>query len=242
MRGPILAMGGTAGLVSDLEARKEGEERLRSTLKEKEALVSELYHRTKNSMQLINAMLELKRREIGDPRVDAAFNDIENKILAMALVQEKLYQSDRLSSIDLGSYVTDLIDRLRMELPPGPSLIDFQAEGESIEVSVDIAIPCGLILSELIGNSVAHAFRDRPRGSIKVALSRGLEGGICLEEWDDGVGLPSGYDPRVSGRLGLRTVIGIGEEQLKGSVHFGSRKGGFSCTLNFDKDYYPKRL
>ncbi len=236
------------GLTFEIGARKEAEEKLRTTLGEKEALVSELYHRTKNSMQLINAMLELKKQEVEDSSLHTAFDDIQNKILAMALVQEKLYQADCLTSIDLGSYVTDLVDRLRSDMPISGADIAFFAESnesnesERIEVSADIAIPCGLVLSELIGNSINHAFPRRKAGRISVSVRKEADGAIRLEEWDDGVGLPSGYDPRKSGRLGLRTVIGIGEEQLHGRVLFGSKGPGFSCTLTFKDIYYPKRV
>ena len=139
------------GLMFDIETQKENERKLRSALGDKEALLSELYHRTRNSMQLINAMLELKKQEIGDHQVFAAFDDIQNKILAMALVQQKLYEANCLVSIDLGSYVSDLLELYRSEHSGIPTSIDFVAEGGGVDVSADIAIPCGLIISELVG-------------------------------------------------------------------------------------------
>jgi PAS domain S-box-containing protein len=230
------------GLMFDIGAQKGIEEKLRVALSEKESLLSELYHRTKNSMQLINAMLELKKQELNDAEAETAFEDIENKILAMALVQEKLYQSDRLDSIDLGSYMTDLVELLKNEMPATATAIAFAAQGSSIKVSADIAIPCGLIMSELIGNSIGHAFPERESGRIAVSVCEEDDGGISIEEWDDGVGLPSGFNPRMAGRVGLRTVIGIGEEQLHGKISFGNKGGGFSCKITFKDLYYPKRV
>lgn len=233
------------GLMFDIDSQKEGEGRLRTTIAEKESLLSELYHRTKNSMQLINAMLELKKHEVGNPLVSSAFEDIENKILAMALVQEKLYQADTISSIDLGAYVEDLMELFHAEMAPAGKRIEFrasQSEMETVEVTADVAIPCGLILSELVGNSVAHGFHSRDSGSISVSVYKDRLGEIHIEEWDDGVGLPEGYDPRTAGRVGLRTVIGIGEEQLHGMFSFGTRSTGFSCALRFKDIYYPRRV
>jgi PAS domain S-box-containing protein len=230
------------GLMFDISAQKENERQLRVALKEKGTLLSELYHRTKNSMQLINAMLELKKQEIGNEEVFAAFDDIQNKILAMALVQEKLYQSDRLDSIDLGSYVSDLMELFESEMPVSPKDISFAAEAGRVPVSADIAIPCGIIISELIGNSVSHAFPERGKGSIGISVYRSPEGEISIEQWDDGVGLPEGFDPRRSGRMGLKTIIGIGEEQLHGRISFGGSEKGFRCKLSFKDIYYPKRV
>lgn len=233
------------GLMFDIDAQKESEGRLKTTIAEKQSLLSELYHRTKNSMQLINAMLELKKQEVGDPLLATAFEDIESKILAMALVQEKLYQADTISSIDLGAYVRDLMELFHAEMAPVGKCIEFRASEaatETVEVSADVAIPCGLILSELVGNSVAHGFHSRDTGSISVSVYKDGLGEIHIEEWDDGVGLPEGYDPRAAGRVGLRTVIGIGEEQLHGMLSFGTRGSGFSCALRFKDIYYPRRV
>lgn len=230
------------GIMFDIGRQKDTEETLRTALADKDSLLRELHHRTKNSMQLINAMLELKKRELPAGEVTAAFDNIQNKVLAMALVQEKLYEADTLSSIDLGSYVRDLVGLLESEMPLASTDIAFEAEAEEIEVTADVAVPCGIIVSELVGNSISHAFPSRERGRITVSVKRSPSGEISIEERDDGVGLPEGYDPRKEGRVGLRTVIGIGEEQLHGRVDFDGKPGGFACRLAFKNLYYPKRV
>jgi two-component sensor histidine kinase len=110
-----------------------------------------------------------------------------------------------------------------------------------VAVSVDVAIPCGLIISELVSNALAHAFPDGASGRVVVSVSR-AEDEIAIAVRDDGVGLPAGYELRASPGLGLRTVLGIGEEQLRGRVEFGPPDRGFSCRLTFKDIYYSKRL
>lgn len=230
------------GLAFDIGAQKEAEARLVRALDEKHALLGEVFHRTRNSMQLINAMLELKKQEFPDPSVSAAFEDIQNKIIAMSLVYGKLYETGTISSLDLGSYVEDLMDSLRSELPAAARDIRMTAEADHVEVTPDVAVPCGLMLSELVGNSIAHAFPWRHEGHIDVSITKDDGGEIVIVERDDGVGLPAGFDPRLGGHVGLRTVIGIGEEQLRGKVSFSSGDDGFACSFRFRDTYRPLRV
>lgn len=230
------------GLAFDIGAQKETEARLVRTVEEKRILLGEVFHRTRNSMQLINAMLELKKQEFPDREVAGAFEDIQNKIIAMALVYEKLYEAGTISSLDLGSYVEDLMDNMRSGLTAAEREIRMTAEADHVEVTPDVAVPCGLMLSELVGNSIAHAFPRRGEGHIDVSITRDAEGEIVIVERDDGVGLPAGFDPRLGGHVGLRTVIGIGEEQLRGKVNFSSGNGGFACSFRFRDTYRPLRV
>ena len=230
------------GLAFDIGPQKETEARLMRALDEKHTLLGEVFHRTRNSMQLINAMLELKKQEFPDRAVSGAFEDIQNKIIAMALVYEKLYETGTISSLDLGSYVEGLMDNLKGELPVAARDIRLTAEADHVEVTPDVAVPCGLMLSELVGNSIAHAFPSRTEGHIDVSITKDEEGEIVIVESDDGVGLPAGFDPRLEGHVGLRTVIGIGEEQLRGKISFSSGGAGFACSFRFRDTYRPLRV
>jgi len=230
------------GLAFDIGPQKEAEAKLVRALDEKHVLLGEVFHRTRNSMQLINAMLELKKQEFPDRAVAGAFEDIQNKILAMALVYEKLYETGTISSLDLGSYVEGLIENLRSELPVAARDIRMTAEADHVEVTPDVAVPCGLMLSELVGNSIAHAFPSQHEGHIDISITKDDEGEIVIVERDDGVGLPAGFDPRLGGHVGLKTVIGIGEEQLRGKVSFSSGDEGFACSFRFRDTYRPLRV
>lgn len=231
-----------SGLTVDITRIKATEERLRETVADKEALLRELYHRINNTMQLVNAMLELKKSELGVGAIPRAFEAIQAKIIAMALVQEKIYRSGNLATIDLGDYLVDLVDRLREEEEGRGACPEFKVEVAPVTVAVDAAIPCGIIVSELVGNALYHAFGPGKRGEIGLSLGIDGDGLISIEVWDNGQGLPAGFDPRTSSCLGLRTVIGIGESQLRGKVGFEDRKPGLYVSFRFKNDYLPRRL
>jgi len=230
-----------SALMIDVSQLKETQERLRAALDEKDVLLQELFHRTKNSMQLINAMLELKRQELDSPEFSRAIGAVQGKIIAMALVQEKLYRNGDLSVLDLGDYIGELVELMRDGEPSVPPNVAIASSLQSVSVSIDSAIPCGIIVSELVSNSIVHAFPEGGGGRVDVAVSRDGDD-IEVSVSDDGVGLPSGFDPRSGVGLGLRTVLGIGEEQLHGRVEFGSAPKGLSCRLVFRDVYYSKRL
>jgi PAS domain S-box-containing protein len=230
-----------SGLIIDITNIKESEEKIRKSLGEKDLLLRELFHRTKNTMQLINAMLELKKEEVDSPSFGQAIDTVQNKILAMSLVQEKLYQTGDLSVLDLGEYITELTELIRDSSPLAEGNIAIHSKTDSVPISIDAAIPCGLIVTELISNSLVHAFPFGAKGRIDVTVSK-IDEDITLAVRDDGVGLPAGMELRSQARLGMRTVIGIGEEQLHGRMEFGGKNKGFSCTLTFKDVYYPRRL
>jgi PAS domain S-box-containing protein len=215
-------------LLVDITERRLTEKRLGDSLEEKSALLRELYHRTKNNMQVICSMLSMKASQIDDERVKEVLEDVSSHIYSMALVHEKLYQSQSLSSIGLREYLDDLIALLAKS--PTPKRIEYALDLDEVSVSIETAIPLGLIVTELITNSMRHAFQGKPGGRIAVVL-RQAEGRRTIEVSDDGVGFPEGFDWRSSGSMGLQTVITLGS-QLNGSVDFRSG-GGLSCVVAF---------
>lgn len=230
-----------SGLIMDIDGIKAVEERLRLTLHEKEILLQELFHRTKNTMQLINAMLELKKQGLESSPFCLAIEGIQGKIIAMSLVQEKLYRNGDLSALDLGDYLGELLELIKEGAPLVPDNITISSSTMPVPVSVDAAIPCGLIATELVTNALAYAFPGGAPGKISLLLSQ-AEGEISLAISDDGVGLPEGYAIATGTGLGLRTVQGIGEGQLRGRVEFGFAEKGFSFRLTFKDIFYPRRL
>ncbi len=229
------------GILADIGDNKAMGESYEESLRDREVLLKELYHRTRNSMQLINAMLELKKEEVEDSHVREVFDDIQAKVLAISIAQEKAYQCKKLSSINLGDYLVTLAQRLRGDEPVRGGMPDFLFEVEEVSVLLDTAIPCGIMVGELVENAFHHAFVQGSRGNIGLVVGRCPDSRISIEVWDDGKGFPLGFDPRGSRKLGLRTVIGICEEQLRGSIHFSERNPGLSVQLKFHNSYVPKR-
>jgi len=151
----------SAGIGEDITNRKLSEEQIKSSLKEKEVLLREIYHRSKNNMQVIISMLSLQARSIEDKNVLTIFGEMENRIRSMALVHEKLYQTKDLSRIDLKEYFNDLMSLLVSSYKELSGGITINTDMDSIPVTIDYAIPCGLIINEIISNCFKHAFSDR---------------------------------------------------------------------------------
>jgi PAS domain S-box-containing protein len=240
---PVL-VGGEPCILSitrDISERKEAEVRLKNALVEKETLLRELYHRTKNNMQTINAILDLQSDSVGDERLRTILTETQNRIRSMALVHQKLYEARDLSHVNLKDYIIDLTGLLTTSYRISPDRLTLHSEMDDVLVTIDTAIPCGLILNELISNTLKHAFpSDRP-GVIRIRLDRTEGGEIRMRVADDGVGPPPGFDFRRDGRMGLQTVFLLAETQLEGRVSFES-KPGVVCELQFPDDLYVARV
>ena len=224
----------------DVTERKATVENLKAALEEKEALLRELHHRTRNNMQVISSMISLRSGFEDDPRILEILGGLEGRIGAMALVQEKLYESGDLSSIPLDEYIADLAELLAGSCA-SPGRIRIATETEKVAVLIDSAIPCGIVLSELVLNSCRHAFPAGRRGVVGIRLARLEDGRIELAVEDDGVGVVEGFDPRRDGKLGLESVISIVEMQLGGSIEFEA-DGGFACRFRFRDSLYRARI
>lgn len=231
----------TYGVNQDITERKLAEEQIKKSLKEKEILLRELYHRTKNNMQVISSMLRLKARTINEPQISETFQEIENKILSMALVHQKLYESEDLSHINLKNYIGDLISLIQKSYRELMNNITIRARMKAIHVMIDTAIPMGLVINELLTNAVKHAFPDGRRGVIHVNLNATSRRGLVLEISDNGIGLRKNFDLEKDSHLGLQTVLALAEDQLEGEVNFTSRNG-LHCRLTFGKELYQPRV
>ncbi|MEW5873157.1 MAG: PAS domain S-box protein [Chloroflexota bacterium] len=225
----------------DLTEIKHAEQKLRSALDEKEILLRELYHRTKNNMQVISSLLSLEAGRSQDETLRKALREMDNRIRAMSLVHQKLYQSGNLSSINLGEYFSDLVSALIRAYQIAPGRVIFKQELEPIPALIDIAIPCGLIFSEIVSNIFKHAFPGGRSGEVRIRLARLETGAILLEVTDDGVGLPPGMDLRTQDSLGAQIAFGIAESQLKAQVQVESIRG-VSWRIQFLDDLYRPRV
>ena len=209
----------------ELAELQRAENQLSEALKEKEALLRELYHRTKNNMQVIASLLSLQTSYVADEQVSRVFKDMENRIRAMALVHQKLYQVGNLSSINLGEYANDLAILLVKSYEVSSDKIKLVVEAEDINVLLETAIPCGLILNELITNALKYAFPGDRAGDLYMRVRKAEAGMVEMEVADNGIGVAADFDFRENGKMGVQTVFIIAENQLGGEVTVQSRQG-----------------
>ena len=203
--------------------RRSLKERTRE-LREKEVLLKEVHHRVKNNLQVISSLVGLQADGSDDRTVREVLQDVAYRVRSMALVHEKLYQSADLARIDFAEYARSLLGYLWRAHGAAAASIGLELDLEPVSLPVDVAVPCGLILNELAGNALKHAFRGRAGGKVTVALTGLAEGRITLSVSDDGVGLPAGFDWRQTRSLGLRRVQMLAG-QLDATVEVGSEEG-----------------
>jgi PAS domain S-box-containing protein len=216
------------------EAHKElglqMEERVRE-LREKEVLLKEVHHRVKNNLQVISSLVSMQADGSKDNTVRDVLQDVIYRVRSMALVHEKLYHSESLSRVDFAEYSRSLLGYLWRAHGAVAEFVRLTLDLEPIELQVDIATPCGLILNELAGNALKHAFRGRSEGEVMVSLQKAETGMVFLSVRDNGVGLPEEFDWRKSGSLGLRLVQMLAG-QLQAAVEV-ERDGGTKFTVSF---------
>ena len=230
------------GFIEDITEHRQAEERIRQSLEEKEILLRELFHRTKNNMTVIIAMLKMQAQSVDDPHLKAALGDTQNRIRSMALVHERLFVAQDLSYVDLSGYISDLGSLLLDSHNISSARVAIVPTLESVPVLIESAISCGLILNELITNSLKHAFPDGRAGEIRICLSRAEDGTIRLEVADNGVGVPPDFDFRRSGRTGAQNVFLFVEHQLCGQVSVDTGPPGVAWRIEFRDDQYQARV
>jgi len=229
------------GSVRDITVYREALEQLETSVQEKEALIREIYHRTKNNMQVICSLLIMQSANIGDEQTIWILKDVECRIRSMALVHEKLYKSGNLSNINLGEYISELAALLARSYKISEDKISIKIDADNVITLLDIAVPCGLMLNELITNVFKHAFPGHRCGEMILILKRNADGYLELTVSDNGVGVREDFDFNGQGRIGLKIIQAIGEEQLQGKVLFTSNNG-LKCTVRFGDSHYSARV
>ncbi len=228
------------GTVQDVTERRQAEESLRVSLAEKDVLVREVHHRVKNNLAAVVGLIDMQARTMDGTSAKAAVKDLAGRIRSMAMVHEQLYRSESLSRIDLQVYVEALTSDLRASFG-SPNPIRFSVAAEGIQMGLDLAIPCGLIVTELVTNAMKHAFPEGRPGLdadvCEITISAQRKDAICtLAVADNGVGLPTGLDVTTTNTLGLRLVRMLGEHQLGGKIELdGSRGTRFVLRFNFSR-------
>jgi two-component sensor histidine kinase len=230
----------------EISERREAQEQLNASLSEKEVLLKEIYHRTKNNMQVITSLLNLQSNQIDDPRYVALFNDSRNRIISMALVHEKLYRSKNLSNIDFKDYITSLANGLFSFYGKNAKNVSLSVNAGGIILGIDTAIPCGLIINELLSNCLKYAFPEGRSGSIFIDLKKTTAGDTSDSRYeltvsDNGIGLPEDIDIKSTKSLGLQLVTNLTMHQLRGSIEL-RRSGGTCYFIRFNELKYNERL
>ena len=213
-------------LVSEIKRRSTAEDLLRTSLAEKEVLLKEIHHRVKNNLQVVSSLLGLQAGSVSDPAVLNLFEEGKNRIASMALVHEELYRSDDLSRVDLRQYLEKLVQRLAGSLA-GDAAVELALDLDNIPLNVDTAIPCGLLVNELVTNALKHGMAGRQALRLKVR-TRLDQGRVFLQVADDGPGFPPGLDFRNTESLGMQLVVHLAE-QLQGNLELEQAPGCSFC-------------
>jgi PAS domain S-box-containing protein len=216
--------------VRNITNRKQVDDQLRASLKEKEVLLKEIHHRVKNNLQTVYSLLNLQAKAIHDPKILAPFRDSQHRIKAMALLHEKLYQSESLAQIDFHDYVQKLVADLLHAYGNNPAKINLMLEIAELELSVDAVIPCGFIINELVTNALKYAFPDDRAGEIQIGFSLLPSNEYLLVIADNGIGIPEpvlwSYMNSAStlDSLGLQLVHAF-SHQLRGTCKLDGKHG-----------------
>ncbi|MGF1493353.1 MAG: histidine kinase dimerization/phosphoacceptor domain -containing protein [Microcoleaceae cyanobacterium] len=224
-------------LVRDISDRKQAEAELRMSLQEKEMLVREVHHRVKNNLQVISSIFSLQSQATDDPDVLSLLDESQDRIRSMALIHEQLYQSSGLGQINLQDYIKSLTHNLLNSYRLGCSSIDFYLDVEPIDLNLDTAIPCGLLINELVSNALKHGFVGRKSGEVMIKIHKlTLEAQqLCLIVQDNGVGLPANFDIGRSSSLGFRLIRAL-TRQLKGELEMYNHSGAVFKITFFQLD------
>jgi PAS domain S-box-containing protein len=217
--------------ILDITERKRSEAQIRNSLREKEVLLKEVHHRVKNNLQVISSLLNLQSGYTTDRKTTELFGESQNRVRSMALIHEKLYQSEDLGRINLEEYVVSLVSMLFRFYGTDPSKVKLQISIDRVTLNLDTAIPVGLLVHELVSNSLKYAFPDGRPGTISINFRGTDESRYVLRFNDDGVGLPTHFDIDKAPSLGLR-LVKILTNQLGGELLF-DRSAGTEFAIAF---------
>jgi PAS domain S-box-containing protein len=214
--------------------RRQAEEQIKKSLEEKELLLKEIHHRTKNNMQIVSSLLWLQSKGIEDEQARELFRACSNRVLSMALVHEKMYESPDFLEVDFKGYLVSLVGELAASYGLGPDQIKLVVETNNLSLNLKSGIPCGLLIQELVCNSMKHAFPNGEKGEIRISIRPLDAGKVEMKVSDSGVGFPDGFDIWNSKSLGLQLVTMLVEKQLGGTLEF-TGNGRAEFKLVFEK-------
>lgn len=223
------------GMLGALQASLEKEEsnrrQIEISLQEKEVLLKEVYHRVKNNLQIISSLLSLQADAISDPEVSILFDESRNRVRSMALIHEKLYQAGDLAHVNFGEYLDNLSNTLLRSYNNKRGQVALEVQADNVSLDLDRAVPCGLIVNELITNSLKYAFPGDRRGTISIRVHALEDNQLSLVVADDGIGIPADFDADEAESIGMQLVTGL-TQQLQG-IYELNRENGTRWTIIF---------
>ena len=224
---------GIVGISRDITERMIAEEKIQTSLQEKEVLLKEIHHRVKNNLQVISSLLNLQSSYIKDPEVLSIFRESQNRIRSMSLIHENLYKVPDIIHLDLPDYIDTLIKGIKESYQKYLHKVQFDLHIEDIPLSIDQAVPCGLIITELVSNALKHAFvHQKNNDKVYVHFTMPESNCASLLIKDNGQGIPERFDWKNVKSLGLKLVRLLVEGQLEGTIHI-TRDYGTNVHINF---------
>ncbi len=220
---------------ADITTSKKMQQQIEASLKEKDVLLKEIHHRVKNNLQIIISLLNLQSGYIKDETTLKAVKDGQSRVRSMALVHEKFYQSDTVTEIDFGEYVKKLCQFLYQSYGDKTDRIEVAIHGEQVLLDMDTAMPCALLINEIVSNAYKYAFPGQRSGTIEIEMKK-HNGRTHLKISDNGVGFPAGYDFEKSDSLGMQLVQAL-TSQIDGELKV-SHENGATFEVSFQ---YPKK-
>jgi len=223
---------GVAAVIRDITDRKEYEIRLAKSLKEKEMLLKELHHRVKNNLQILSSLISFQIKDDNGARVNQILTECKDRVKTIAIIHDKLYQSEDMTSIEVRKLISDIANSLIYSFRDTGSQIDLILNIQDISIGIDIAIPIGLIINEIVSNSVKYAFPSKMNGEVCIDF-HAMNGEFVLNVHDNGIGLPEDFNTEKSDSLGMYLIYTLAE-QLNGRAEF-IRNNGTTVKIHFKK-------
>jgi two-component sensor histidine kinase len=224
-----------SGMTMDITAQKKAQNQIKRSLQVKDMLLKEIHHRVKNNLMVISSLLNLQSRYIKDEASKSIFKDSQNRARSMALIHELLYQSSDLKRINFGSYINKLTNELFSVYVTDPNKIKLNMDINDIMLDINTAIPLGLIVNELVSNSMKHAFPNNKQGKIDIKFNLD-NGDYTMIISDNGVGFPQDYNIQNSDSLGLKIVNSL-TEQIDGEITIET-SNGTKFIIKFKEETY----
>jgi len=230
-----------SGIGHDITEKKESEELITQSLQEKEILLKEVHHRVKNNLQLVSSILNLQSSYVKDEKTLTVLKDSQNRIKSMSFIHESLYQTKNFSSINLSEYISELSKNLVHSYSNYEGDIKLKLDIQNVFLNLDLAIPCGLIINEILSNALKYAF-NKISGNEELSVNMIVDGDyLTLLIGDNGIGLPKGIDFKNTDSLGLQIVTTL-VEQLYGTIELDKTKKGTNYIVRFKHNQIKNRI